>query len=180
MGKLFYMAEKFVSNFEFKYKYFMLARLICKAKEYAEKYDITAKILNADYLGSYFLGLLEVGEKYFLSIDNVKNPKIVDINLGLKKDDYCKSRKSFLRKNCPPKLFDKLIEQGLYEDIEAGKNDIDSPFLLHRLCLCISENIIGLRVHHRNKKTKDNFKSNLEAVTRKKHEEYHKYEKRPV
>jgi len=172
--------EKFVSNFEFKYKYFMLARLICNAKNYAETYDETAKILNADYLGNYFLGLIEVGEKYFLSIDNVENPKIIDIPLELKKGDYYKSKKSLLKKSCPTDLFNKLIENGLYEDIEAGKNNIDSPLLLHRLCLCISEKIIGLRVHHRNNMTKYNFKSNLEAVTKKKHKEYHRGEKRPV
>ena len=173
------MDEKFVSNFEFKYKYFMLARLIYNAKNYAEKYGVTAKILNADYLGNYFLGLLEVGDKYFLSIDNVETPKIIDIPLRLK-GKYYKSRKSFLKKICPPDLFNKLIENGLYEDIEAGKNNIDSPFLLHRLCLCISEKIVGLRVHHHNRKRKYNFKSNLEAMTKKKHRECHYGEKRPV
>ena len=173
------MDEKFVSNFEFKYKYFMLARLICNVKNYAENYGVTAKILNADYLGNYFLGLFEVGEKYFLSIDNVENPKIIDIPLELK-GKYYKSRKSSFKKSCSSDLFNKLIENGLYEDINAGKNNIDSPFLLHRLCLCISEKIIGLRVHHRNNMTKYNFKSNLEAVTKDKHKEYHRGEKRPV
>lgn len=110
--------------------------------------------------------------KRYILIENIKEPILVELAEGSNGSGYIVFPKSNLDK-LPQGLRIKLINNGLYKSIESAKNSFDSYFNLHRLVLCLKQNIVGFIVHHIVNNPEINNICNLLKVTEKEHTYIH-------
>ena len=133
------------------------------------------KILGESFVKNYYCILIQdwnnvkskTFSNYHLIIENCKNPKIYKFKPILRNDRYIRVEKSELYNN--QKIFELFIKQGLFKNPDKAFNKINNQILIHRLCLCLYTNIIGLEVHHNNKDKSFNAISNLSPIKK----EYH-------
>lgn len=165
--------ENFDENTKNDSDEYFTKRLLKKAenfsKEFCEKYEI----LNKSSLGDYFLGLIKIGDTAILTVDNLFHNKNIAVDFKISKNGYSVKPKNALKKPCPKFLLEKLLQQGLYASEETTNSNNNSRFSLHRLCLCMSENISGLQVHHIDKNRQNNSVINLLGVTKEEHDKMH-------
>ena len=161
----FVMKDEFLPDFEVEYKKFLVERLLKKIDGYEKKYHQKTELLNADFLGNYFLGLFEVGDSCVLSVDNTKK-KYDDVLMRYQphEDGYRITTRNALKKTCPEALFKKFLDNGLYASESAKKSKKNNYLACHRLICCISEDIFKREVHHDDEKPEYNSKENLKAL----------------
>lgn len=170
--------EDFDENIENDNREYFSKRLLKKAEKFSKELCEEFEILNAVFLGNYYLGLVKVGDTGILTADNLFNNKNISIKFKLNEDDYFVKPKNGLKKYCTKPLFKKLLKQGLYASEETTNSNNNSRFSLHRLCLCMSENISDLEVHHIDKNRQNNSVINLLGVTKKEHKKIHSDERK--
>lgn len=168
------MADDYENSFDYNYKMFLIERLLKKVKGYSNRYRKPAEILNADFLGNYFLGLFEVGDDYILSVDNIKK-RYADVIMHCKPNNkgYRVNNRNALKKTCPKTLFKMFLKNGLYASEKAKNSKKNNFFALHRLICCISEDIFELEVHHDDENPKCNSKINLKPLPEAEHNKLH-------
>ena len=146
-----------------------------------EKYQISyseVQVLGENLLnGYYFLTYIEcdtISNQIYnkLLIENCKKPSIIVINKFKGKSNiYERFNKSSLKTNLEPKAFNTLINNGLFQNLESGRSIIDNITTMHRLSSCIYSNILGLEIHHGNKRKCSNQISNLTPIAKSLHDE---------
>ena len=168
------MADDYENSFDYKYKQFLIDRLLKKVEGYSNKYHKPTEILNIDFMGNYFLGLFEVGNDYILSVDNTKK-RYADVIMYCKPNNkgYRVNNRNSLKKYCPKTLFKMFLDNGLYASEKAKNSKKNNYFALHRLICCISEDILEREIHHEDEKPESNSKINLKPLTEAEHDKLH-------
>lgn len=138
-------------------------------------YNENCKILGENFVGKYYLLLMEDWNKtkniqdpdFHLLIENCKNPRCLQLKYIHKRDKYVRSQKATLEAD--DEIFKLLVKQGLFMNPDTAGNSYNSDILIHRLTLCLYENIIGLECHHGDKIKTNNGITNLTPIEKNKH-----------
>lgn len=133
------------------------------------------KILGENFVGKYYLLLMEDFNRtnncknpdFHLLVENYKTPQILKFKYIHKSDRYVRVEKKILQTN--KKIFNLLINQGLFMNPETAYHTYNSDILIHRLTLCLYENITGLECHHGDKNKTHNGITNLTPIKKQKH-----------
>lgn len=109
----------------------------------------------------------------FILIENIENPILIPLKEGTNRDGYIVFAKSNLEK-VPKKIKEKFFNNGLYKKLASALNEYNGLFNLHRLVLCLYDNILEYEVHHIGKNPFVNNICNLIMVKRELHIEIDK------
>lgn len=112
----------------------------------------------------FFIYELDTKHKYFLIIENIKNPIIKELKTLKNKDGYIVVSKKDFSQKISLKIRKKLAKRGICFTVENGLK-CNKYFCLHRLVACLYFDCIGLEVHHINKNTLCNSILNLVPLT---------------
>ena len=87
--------------------------------------------------------------EYALIVENQENSKFIHLNCIKNKGNYIIFRKNNLKNNIEDKLYQTLVNRGLYKTINTGISILDSYTLISRLCACITyNNCLEKEIHH--------------------------------
>ena len=106
-------------------------------------------------------------------VENIEKPILIELEQVPHSENYVVFLKNNLRGKLPPALFNKLARNGLYSTIENGIKEDDTRFGLNRLIACLYQNILGLQVHHIDKKLHWNDVTSIVPIDKDKHNWIH-------
>lgn len=143
-------------------------------KEYIY-YNENCKILGENFVGKYYLLLMEDWNRtkdievpdFHLLIENCKASEVLKFKRIHKSNGYIRISKQILEDN--EKIFKLLIKQGLFMKPETAYNWNNTELLVHRLNLCLYNNIIGFECHHGDKDKTHNGITNLTPIKHENH-----------
>ena len=89
--------------------------------------------------------------EYALIVENQENSKFIHLNCIKNKGNYIIFRKNNLKNNINDRLYQTLINRGLYKNLNAGLSSLNSFALISRLCACITyTHCLNKEIHHIN------------------------------
>jgi len=112
-------------------------------------------ILGDGFLGHYYIVVYKASDflspflfRYYVLIENIKKPIIVELKRASHVDNYVVFMKKNLRDNIPVDLYNSFVERGLCSNIENGRKEADLRVGIYRVVLCLYQNILGQDIHH--------------------------------
>ena len=134
----------------YQYYLFFLRTLI--DKKYLQKHE-NVTVLGERVIGRYYVVVFQVEKDgyitYHIIVENIKNPKVVNLSQVRNDDNYVVFRKHDLcRQLGLLNLYTYLVNNGLYKNIDAGLNKYNNQFSIHRLVFCIYLDIKNREIHH--------------------------------
>ena len=113
--------------------------------------------------------IVETDKKIFVIILNSDKDAFFELKHFI--SDYKRFLKNDLKSNLSKKSFKKLVKQGLYMNIESGKNSFNNFCTIQRLVCCIRENILNKEIDHLDENPLNNSIDNLKPQSPIKHRE---------
>jgi len=146
--------------------------------KYIEQELPNAIVIGENMLKNYYLVLLLdcnfPSQRYIcpvLIVENCKSPIMIQISHITNTKTYIRIRKNQLKEKLESGVFNALINNGLFLNIEAGRSKLNNLTTLHRLNACLYSNILSKEVHHNDKDKLNNFIHNLTPLKPSLHDE---------
>lgn len=105
-----------------------------------------------------------MSHKYYLLIENIAEPILIELKILPHNDGYLIFWKNNIRDNIPKSLYNKLVKRGLSQSQAVGETTNDKRTSVYRLVACLYQNILGLDVHHMKKNVNLNSINELVPV----------------
>lgn len=127
------------------------------------------KILGENFVDKYYMLIMEDWNlnknhrkpDFHLIIENCINPEVLTFKYINRNDRYVRIEKQIVQNH---EVFKYLVKQGLFLNPSTADNENNSQILVHRLVLCLYDNICGFECHHGDKVKNNNGISNLMPI----------------
>jgi len=154
------------------YKIFLINK-IGKEINRIQKLSDSPSHFYYNFIDDELFGIVESKKDIWIIILNSK--KDTSFKLTHSTTNYKRFYKNDLKNNISPKSFRKLINNGLYMNIESGKNSWNNLCTIQRLTCCLRENILNKEVNHLDENPLNNKITNLDPQDPIKHREITNY-----
>lgn len=98
--------------------------------------------------------------RFYLVVDSKRESKLIELDIIEYSDGYLRIKSNNITKEINSKLYDKLLDNGLYMTRKENRK-LNTYLALHRLVACLYGDITGLTIHHIDKDKSNNNIENL-------------------